>query len=660
MPRGLHQLERLFSSPLDIWHWVCAICPVGPPRLITVDLLVTSLACGAMPDGRFHRLPSVPGSVISSSSGLFLCDNGTRPFPLISSSVPNNDIGGSGVVTCWLEWMGAWCLAVGRSLALCVGVALLAMLIPRRCPSGSRGCGAPNTTTTLLRPVGSLACPRTVVLDWTRPPPQQRHRRGSFSCSSPTVRFCTWLLCWLSLPRTVWAAPSDLASLLEATEVVTETPSGSLNAPEHLPTSSAKSFSGRALLGVQILAPHYHPAYFEIPLEATKGTDQVLRAAEPLAKAHIHRSFSVLAPCRPQLFRGYVSLVAQPACLAAAGSVVVILDLNALDGSRFACILPAVTGEQAVRRFVTSLVGTAPEGFELFVGDGNTPCPAGSEIPLATGDVVRALPVGVQPASCTYFEPTADFRPGWGASDQFPRPLCKPGICLLFGSRRFFINRRQYPTKPPAAAAARTAGTSTDTPVLKVANNGLEDVLLRGNTCRGVACVVDIPALDVPARGPERQDNFCFFDLRPLGLKPVCHYQIGEMRHLPTVLNLLGVQPPNGWSLAWDGDSDGGFLSTRSGEVVIVHAVPATHPNSEADDDPPSDPPDPSGDDDGPSIFGDDPDDDGSSGASALLPGPAGAPAPGSPPRRRSRSPRRHGGAGCIAAIRMHTSFVRT
>ena len=265
----------------------------------------------------------------------------------------------------------------------------------------------------------------------------------------------------------------------------------------------------------------------------TDGVATLLQAAEPLAQRHFHRDFTVLVPCRPQLFSGYASVVAQPSCVAATGKVVVILDLLALQGNRFACILPASIGEGVLREFVKSLTGQVLLDVDIFVGEEGTPRAAHTDLHIAAGDVVCFLPRGRRPPARASLQELCQSRHTWAASDQFPRPLQKAGICLIAGNHRYFVNRRQFPGQPPAEVAARTAGLSRNHPLLKVAHSALENVLLYGNTCKGVACVVDVPGEGSSAPGgPQHDHNICFFDVRPLGHKPVCHYQIGSIRHI--------------------------------------------------------------------------------------------------------------------------------
>ena len=323
--------------------------------------------------------------------------------------------------------------------------------------------------------------------------------------------------------------------------------------------------------------------------------------------------------------------------MAATGYVVVVLDLHAVQGNRFACVLPGSIGDMALRAFVTSLTQFEAE-FDIVVGDEREPRPEQADIRLNAGDVISVLPRGHLSLAelCSQ-------RETWGASDQFPRPLLKAGICLIHGTRRFFVNQRQFPGQPPAEVAARTVGIRRDTPFLKIANDALDNVLLHGNICRGVACVVDIPGPGtVGAAEPTRGDNVCFFDVRPLGQKPVCHYQIGELRHIPTVLDHLGVYAPSGFMLVWDQALDDGFARVPTGGTITVSVVPVD-PSAEAADDLPSDPQDPA-DDEGDSDDSEgsddclaDSDDDGDRGSSGPRQARGTPAAPASPRRPRSR-----------------------
>ena len=219
----------------------------------------------------------------------------------------------------------------------------------------------------------------------------------------------------------------------------------------------------------------------------------------------------------------------------------------------------------------------------------------------------------------------------------------KPGICLLSGRRRFFVNQRQYPGQPPAEVAANVAGLSSTEPFLKVASTGLTDVLLHGNICKGVACTLDFTHRS--SDEPDRPDNVCFFDLRPTGLRPLCHYQVGEIRHIPSVLEMLDVHAPPGYTLAWDCASSDGFATTCTGDTVIVRARLAAV-EADAGAGLPPDAPDSDDDSDRQEDSEEEAD------TSDLLDSPQSVPAAAAPAahtRPRSRSPRRYGGAGCAA-----------
>ena len=584
-----------------------------------------------------------------------------HPRIAFSNSVPNNDIGGSGVMTCLLDLLAAYCQASCRTWAFVLFCALSGLLRTRASSrretlKPSRGA-QPRSSAKFagLRPLGECARVTAPPLEWRSPLGHPRRRKGlrGFGIS---VKFWFWLLFLLRTPQLAWAAPEGLDTLL----AVAAASSNSTAIPEHLPVARSEAFAGRALLGVQVLAPHYHTAYTEVPLTPTEGRSCVIRAAEAIAQTSFHRDFSVVVPCKPQLFDGFASVVAQPAT----GYVVVVLDLHAVQGNRFACVLPRSISDAALRAFVASPTQLEEE-VDVVVGDEREPRPEQADMRLIAGDVISVLPRGHLPPLRLSLAELCGQRATWGASDQFPRPLLKAGICLIHGTRRFFVNQRQFPGQPPAEVAARTVGIRRDTPFLKIANDALDNVLLHGNICRGVACVVDIPGPGLTETAePARDDNVCFFDVRPLGRKPVCHYQIGELRHIPTVLDHLGIYAPSGFKLVWDQALDDGFARVPTGRTITVSVVPID-PSAAAADDLPSDPQDPADDEDDSDdsegsddcLADSDADGDrGSLGPQQARDVPA---APASPRRPRSRSPRRYGGAGCsVGAFVLFLPFL--
>eukprot|EP00439_Symbiodinium_sp_Y106_P055551 s1459_g7.t1 len=299
-------------------------------------------------------------------------------------------------------------------------------------------------------------------------------------------------------------------------------------------------------------------------------------------------------PLSPLPYGGYGTFVAQAACCERTGYATVVLDLNGLEGNRFACSLPAPVSDAELRAYISTIVGDEAEGFDLFVGEGQEPHPAGHPIGVTTGDMIYAAKAGRGPAKpqrCTYPELLAD-RATWGPADQFPRPLLKAGICLLYEDKRFFINRRQYPGQTPAEVAAHTVGLRTDASLLRSAQQpGLANVMLHGNSCKGVTCILNIrPPAPAGTGADTRDDNVCFFDLRPNGGQPIHHYQLGGTRHVHTVLASLGVKASEGYVLTCDVATRDGFATTAPGATVTVWPVPVGPTDEEdAADPPPSD-----------------------------------------------------------------------
>ena len=283
--------------------------------------------------------------------------------------------------------------------------------------------------------------------------------------------------------------------------------------------------------------------------------------------------------------------------------------------------------------------------FDLFVGRSTQPHPRGAPVSLALGDLICAVKAGVAPPPRQTFSDLLATRGEWGPSDQFPRPLLKSGICLLHEDRRYFVHRGRYPGQPPEEVAAQTVGLQTTASFLKVAQPpGLDNVLLNGNHCKGVACILPIRPPVADGMGTAvRDDNVCFFDLRPAGGKPIHHYQLGGTRHLATVLASLGVRAPAGHVLTCDVVDVDGFITTGSGATVTVWPTPA---GRDADPDDESDP-----------MQGEDSDsepaDDDIDSADLTDDAP---PAPPPPPRSRnrrySRTPRRMYGKAQLLCLR--------
>ena len=530
------------------------------------------------------------------------------------------------------DWTCVQCVALGRTFALVLLLRVLSLLLRtfRRLGSVLSGGGRvlrgprPRDDFRVLVPLAVCASAHQTVVDWSVR--RRRKPRSRFTCC-PTgglARMWLWFLLCLNGPAQIWAAPEGLEELRALAATVHHSRTAATALPEHLPSEHG---AVAGVPGFEVLAPHYQSEYGQVTLLGGEGSHELVRAAERLAATSFHPDVSVIVPCKPQLFQGYAAIVAQPRCLTTSGTVTVVLDLLAIGGNRFACVLPAFIEDRAIRTFARSLTEVDSQEMRIYVGESWTRQAAGTDLRLDAGDVIKVTTSDTPPAGQPSFEEICRDQHCWCPADQHPRPFLKPGISLLSGDHRYFVNRRQYPQQPPSEVAARTAGIAIDNPLLKVAQPpGLANVLLHGNPCRGVACVMAIPsAIPVPPAPAIRQDNVVFFDVRPLGCKPLCHYQVGNARHVPTVLQSLGVLAPQGFLLSWDPDGADGFVQTESGATIVVRAVlPGPPSPSDGGGAPP---------DDGP--------DDGSPWAPNSTSGSR---------RPSSRSPRRYGGAGCLAS----------
>ena len=329
-------------------------------------------------------------------------------------------------------------------------------------------------------------------------PAARRHRQGG--CVRPVrlgalQRFWLWLFLVFALPRQVWAAPVYLGDLQEMAAV-----SAGRHSPEASTSLAVESLeecpvdSGavqQKALGLQILAPHYQTIHLRNDAENVEGPEDVLAAASQEAARQLHEDLGDVAPCDPQLFVDYASVVAVPAYLYARDQVVVVVDLLQLGAQRFACVLPSCATYREVTHFFRTLAGSDCPDFALFLGRGGNPHNEGENLQLGNGTVIFAVPLGKRPHHGGCFVDLVAAPELWGPADQYPRPLAKPGMCLLCGLVRYFVNKRHYPGQPPGEVAAWTAGLDPANITLRIAQPpGLQNVSLHGQTCKGVACIL--------------------------------------------------------------------------------------------------------------------------------------------------------------------------
>ena len=148
-------------------------------------------------------------------------------------------------------------------------------------------------------------------------------------------------------------------------------------------------------------------------------------------------------------------MVAQPRCLATSGTVTVVLDLLAVGGNRFACVLPAFIEDRAIRTFARSLTEVDSQEMRIYVGESWTRQAAGTDLRLDAGDVIKVTTSDTPPAGQPSFEEICRDQHCWCPADQHPRPFLKPGILPSFRGPPVL----RQPTSVPAATAFRSCGT---------------------------------------------------------------------------------------------------------------------------------------------------------------------------------------------------------
>ena len=137
-------------------------------------------------------------------------------------------------------------------------------------------------------------------------------------------------------------------------------------------------------LGLQILAPHYQTIHLQVDVDNVEGPEDVLAAASQEAVRQMHEDLVDVAPCDPQLFVDYASVVAVPAYLYARDQVVVVVDLLQLGAQRFACVLPSCATYWEVINFFRTLAGSDCPDFALFLGRSDNRTMRGRTCNLAT------------------------------------------------------------------------------------------------------------------------------------------------------------------------------------------------------------------------------------------------------------------------------------
>ena len=232
------------SSPSESWHWACAEVQEGPPYSLPSASSVPADPSGSMPFLRQTHITMDGSLSLVRMSCSNACGRSHNPS---ESRVPNNDIGGSGVMTCFLGCLENPCHAACRTFALCILGALLGLLLRglkggRHSMPSRKGAASGGLSPALLHPLGRCAAAAASPLDW-KPPRRNnsgmRCYRARLSCSA---RFWLWLFLLLQTPTLAWSAPKGLDLLFAEVEGS----SSHLPVPDPLPTTDQRpSRAGR-------------------------------------------------------------------------------------------------------------------------------------------------------------------------------------------------------------------------------------------------------------------------------------------------------------------------------------------------------------------------------------------------------------------------------
>ncbi|OLP89546.1 hypothetical protein AK812_SmicGene28997 [Symbiodinium microadriaticum] len=124
-------------------------------------------------------------------------------------------------------------------------------------------------------------------------------------------------------------------------------------------------------LSAMIFAPHYHPLCVQIPVLPEDGPQDVIERAAEAASQGLHPDFTTVTPATGMPLENLALFVATPECLIESGRVVTFLDLSAVGGQTFACVLPDQIAFPDLVNFLVPLATTNHDSLEIFL-EGST------------------------------------------------------------------------------------------------------------------------------------------------------------------------------------------------------------------------------------------------------------------------------------------------
>ena len=340
----------------------------------------------------------------------------------------------------FLEYLGSLLSAIGRTLAFLAGAASVGFL----CKPGTRkasslvrflGFSLSFENRNMVAPLAVCASPcesskLAVVL---LPSRTRKTKPGGQSHKHRSWAFWVWVLYLFQPPSFVWAMhPVIPTGCLSSARLDSTQPGPSLeddSLPSELPWPSAGQ-ANELRLSAMIFAPHYHPLCVQIPVLPEDGPQDVIERAAEAASQGLHPDFTTVTPATGMPLENLALFVATPECLIESGRVVTFLDLSAVGGQTFACVLPDQIAFPDLVNFLVPLATTNHDSLEIFLEGSTVAASSDQSLALRSGSFIEVRPEGIPSPGCFTFDQVLRGLHDGVSPAILPAPPSTLGVCV--------------------------------------------------------------------------------------------------------------------------------------------------------------------------------------------------------------------------------------
>ena len=279
------------------------------------------------------------------------------------------------------------------------------------------------------------------------------------------------------------------------------------------------------------------------------------------------RDHWVLHETLPQVAEGAASLVAVPSWTQATDQTVFLLDFSACNGPVFAWLDWSYVNRTSLASIARVYADTP---WEVFYGNRDVPLGPDEAVTASPGHVFRFQPSGIMQLSRPLFSNMLQDMSLWlDAPPAVPRERLACDWCVMMSHVTRVISYAGYSRSEVQAQAAVALSAELNDLILGYPkpHSPLHDLVFRGTLMRGVFAAVPKSASGA------RVGIFAFVDPRAIGLNPTfLHVAEGDL-HISQVLGIIGFQVPTGFQLQVSGVPFSDQIAQVSDECTLELSV---------------------------------------------------------------------------------------